>query len=217
MPGEVVAIYIASKAEELPHSVERVRVLPGHGLDGDRYAKGIGTFSSHKGQRDVSLIESGSDRSFRARVGHIADRRRKSGVTFLRVVFGLNDLVGKEFNVGKIRMRGLRLCEPCTHLVRLTHPATLRGLVHRGGLYAAILNEGEIAVGDSIDGFGAQPITFARAIGTGATARAARSAAKDQTNPERNENASVAKEATRGTTRRECGRTGGDQGQGASR
>jgi MOSC domain-containing protein YiiM len=59
--------------------------------------------------------------------------------------------------VGAVRMRGLRLCEPCTHLVRLTHPATLQGLVHRGGLYAAVLNEGEIAVGDSIDGFGHSP------------------------------------------------------------
>jgi MOSC domain-containing protein YiiM len=156
VPGEVVAIYIASKAEELPHSVERVRVLPSHGLDGDRYAKGIGTFSGHKGQRDVSLIETEAIEAFEHESGvslTSAETRRNVVTSGVR----LNDLVGKEFNVGKIRMRGLRLCEPCTHLVRLTHPATLRGLVHRGGLYAAILNEGEIAVGDSIDGFGDSP------------------------------------------------------------
>jgi MOSC domain-containing protein YiiM len=156
VPGEVVAIYIASKAEELPHSVKRVRVLPGHGLDGDRYAKGIGTFSGHKGQRDVSLIETEAIEAFEHESGvslTSAEIRRNVVTSGVR----LNDLVGKEFNVGKIRMRGLRLCEPCTHLVRLTHPATLRGLVHRGGLYAAILNEGEMAVGDSIDGFGDSP------------------------------------------------------------
>jgi MOSC domain-containing protein YiiM len=156
MRGEVIGIYIASKAEEPPHSVERVRVVPGRGLEGDRYAKGIGTFSNHKGQRDVSLIESEAIEAFEHESGtslSAAQSRRNILTRGVR----LNDLVGLEFLVGSIRMRGLRLCEPCTHLVRLTNPATLRGLVHRGGLYAAILNEGEIAVGDSIDGFGQSP------------------------------------------------------------
>lgn len=154
--GTVIAIYVASRAEELPHSVERVRALPNQGLEGDRYAKGIGTFSSHKGQRDVSLIESEAIEAFESDSGTpltAAEIRRNVLTRGVR----LNDLVGREFQVGAVRMRGLRLCEPCTHLVRLTHPATLRGLVHRGGLYAAILNEGEIAVGDPIDGFGDSP------------------------------------------------------------
>jgi MOSC domain-containing protein YiiM len=156
MRGEVIGIYVAPKAEELPHPVQCARVIPGHGLDGDRYAKGIGTFSNHKGQRDVSLIESEAIEAFARESGislTAAQIRRNVVTRGVR----LNDLVGKEFQVGAIRMRGLRLCEPCTHLVRLTHPATLRGLVHRGGLYAAVLNEGEIAVGDSIDGFGQSP------------------------------------------------------------
>jgi MOSC domain-containing protein YiiM len=154
--GTVVAIHIASKAKELPHAVRRVRALPGRGLDGDRYAAGIGTFSNHKGQRDVSLIESEAIEAFERESGtslSAAESRRNVLTRGVR----LNDLVGKEFRVGKVRMRGLRLCEPCTHLVRLTYPGTLRGLVHRGGLYAAILNEGELAVGDSIDGLGHSP------------------------------------------------------------
>ena len=156
-PGEVIGIYLASKAEELPHAVERVRVIPNCGLEGDRYAQKIGTFSDHKGQRDVSLIESEAIEAFERESGTsltAAESRRNVVTRGVR----LNDLVGKEFQVGRIRMRGLRLCEPCTHLVRVTkNPATLRGLVHRGGLYAAILNEGEIVVGDSIDGFEQSP------------------------------------------------------------
>ncbi len=154
--GTVLAIYIAPKAEELPHAVERVRAVPGRGLDGDRYAAGIGTFSKNKGQRDVSLIESEAIEAFERESGtslSAAESRRNVLTRGVR----LNDLVGKEFQVGEVRMRGLRLCEPCTHLVRLTHPATLRGLVHRGGLYAAVLNEGEVAIGDPIDGFGDSP------------------------------------------------------------
>lgn len=155
-PGTVVAIYIAAKAEELPHAVERVRALPGRGLDGDRYAAGIGTFSDRKGRRDVSLIESEAIEAFEreTRISLSAAESRRNVLT--RGV-RLNDLVGHEFRVGEVRMHGLRLCEPCTHLVRLTHPQTLRGLVHRGGLYAAILSEGELAVGDPIDGFGPSP------------------------------------------------------------
>jgi MOSC domain-containing protein YiiM len=155
--GTVVAIHIAAKPEELPHAVERVWALPGRGLEGDRYAAGIGTFSNHKGQRDVSLIESEAIEAFERESGtslSAAEARRNVLTRGVR----LNELVGKEFQVGRVRMLGLRLCEPCTHLVRLTkNPATLRGLVHRGGLYAAILNEGEVMVGDSIDGFGQSP------------------------------------------------------------
>ena len=118
-PGRVVAIYIASKAEELPHRVERVRVLPGRGLDGDRYAAGIGTFSDRKGRRDVSLIESEAIEAFEreSRTSLSAAESRRNVLT--RGV-RLNDLVGHEFQVGEVRMHGLRLCEPCTHLVRLT-------------------------------------------------------------------------------------------------
>ena len=152
-----MAIHIASKREELPHAVKRVRAMPGRGLEGDRYAAGMGTFSNHKGQRDVSLIESEALEAFERESAtslSAAECRRNVLTRGVR----LNDLVGKEFQVGHVRMRGLRLCEPCTHLVRLTkNSATLRGLVHRGGLYAAILNEGEIVVGDSIDGFGHSP------------------------------------------------------------
>jgi MOSC domain-containing protein YiiM len=131
-------------------------VLPGRGLDGDRYAAGIGTFSDRRGRRDVSLIESEAIEAFEreSRISLSAAESRRNVLT--RGV-RLNDLVGHEFQVGEVRMQGLRLCEPCTHLVRLTHPQALRGLVHRGGLYAAILSEGELAVGDPIDGFGHSP------------------------------------------------------------
>ncbi len=59
----------------------------------------------------------------------------------------LNHLVGKEFMVGDVKVRGLKLCEPCSHLQRLSHEKVLPGLVHRGGLRAQILTEGIIRVG----------------------------------------------------------------------
>jgi MOSC domain-containing protein YiiM len=63
----------------------------------------------------------------------------------------LNHLVGRDFSVGDVRMRGHRLCEPCSHLAKVSQqPGILGGLVHRGGLRAQILSDGVIRVDDVI-------------------------------------------------------------------
>ena len=59
-------------------------------------------------------------------------------------------VVGHEFKIGEVKIRGIRLCEPCNHLQRLTGRAVLKGLRHRGGLRAQILTSGTIHVGDVI-------------------------------------------------------------------
>jgi MOSC domain-containing protein YiiM len=58
--------------------------------------------------------------------------------------------VGHEFTVGAVRCRGMRLCEPCTVMQRYVGRPVLRDLVHRGGLRADILQDGEIRVGDEV-------------------------------------------------------------------
>ncbi|MDX6594593.1 MAG: hypothetical protein QOJ13_3789 [Gaiellales bacterium] len=64
---------------------------------------------------------------------------------------GLNDLVGREFTIGEVRCRGVELCEPCLALQEITgEPGLIKALVHRGGLRADILTDGEIAVGDAV-------------------------------------------------------------------
>jgi MOSC domain-containing protein YiiM len=58
--------------------------------------------------------------------------------------------VGCEFTIGGVRCRGMRLCEPCTVVDGYAERPVLRALVHRGGLRADILADGEIGVGDPI-------------------------------------------------------------------
>lgn len=65
----------------------------------------------------------------------------------------LNELVGKEFMAGPVRVRGMRLCEPCSYLAKISYPEALRGLVHKGGLRARILSEGVIRVDKLIEVF----------------------------------------------------------------
>ena len=66
----------------------------------------------------------------------------------------LNALVGKPFTIGDVQCLGQRLCEPCAHLERLIaragKPGTLRALIHKGGLRADLVSDGEIRVGDEI-------------------------------------------------------------------
>jgi MOSC domain-containing protein YiiM len=63
----------------------------------------------------------------------------------------LNALVGRRFRVADVECFGQRLCEPCSHLERLTTKGVLRGLIHRGGLRADILTDGRIRIGSAIE------------------------------------------------------------------
>jgi MOSC domain-containing protein YiiM len=62
----------------------------------------------------------------------------------------LNHLVEKEFQIGEVRVRGIRLCEPCSHLQTLVGRPVIKGLRHRGGLRAQIVSGGMIRVGDMV-------------------------------------------------------------------
>ena len=157
--GTVVSLHIAARASVSMRSIAEARAVPGRGLEGDRYFAGTGFYSTKPsyGGREITLIESEAVEALfggvlnaegeRPRIRLAASDARRNVVT---VGVPLNHLVGREFWVGSVRMRGTRLCEPCKHLEELTQPGVLSGLIHRGGLRALILNEGVIHVGDSI-------------------------------------------------------------------
>ena len=147
--GSVVSIHIADGAGTEMLSVSEVQAVPGRGLEGDRYFKNVGTFSKPQPDRELTLIEIEAVEGFSSETGinYLPSDARRNIVT--RDV-PLNHLVGREFQVGAVRVRGLQLCEPCGHLARLSHEGVLPGLVHRGGLRAQILSEGVIRAGDSI-------------------------------------------------------------------
>ena len=143
--GTVEEIRLASAAGVPSESVDSVRALPGRGLEGDRHVTGDGTFPSGVPGSALTLIEAEVCESFTPVLG--PDEHRRNVVT--RGI-GLNGLVGHEFTIGTIRCRGMRLCEPCIVVERYASRPILRPLVHRGGLRADILEEGTIAVGDTV-------------------------------------------------------------------
>jgi len=125
-----------------------VTARPG-GIDGDRYQEGTGTFSTnpHRVGQDITLIEAEALDELKAIGISIAPEEARRNVVTRGI--DLDALIGKHFRIGDIRCFGQRRAEPCAHLERLT-PGTLRGLVHRGGIRADILDAGTISVGDEI-------------------------------------------------------------------
>jgi MOSC domain-containing protein YiiM len=147
--GTVESIHIASSAEGPTQALAQVLAIPGAGLEGDRYALKLGTFYKPAPDYELTLIEAEAIEALR-RDYHVelaAGEARRNIVT--RDV-PLNHLVGKEFAIGEVRFRGIRLCEPCDHLQKVTGKSVIKGLLHRGGLRAQILTQGTIRVGDKV-------------------------------------------------------------------
>lgn len=128
-----------------------MRAIAGRGLEGDRYASGSGSFSENAGaQRQVTLIEAEAIRALEHESGVVVapgDARRN----LVTEDVPLNHLVGREFTVGAVRLRGVKLCEPCGYLQKLLGIDGLAAkLAHRAGLNAEIVVGGEIHAGDRV-------------------------------------------------------------------
>jgi len=151
--GRLVAIYVAAAGGAPMEARDRIDTVAGAGLRDDRYATGTGTYSGHgRGRRDVTLIEREAVDAVRDEGGGIVVREDETRRNLVTEGVALNHLVGRTFRVGDVRMRGIRLAEPCAYLEQLTGLTGMReALVHRGGLRAEVLDDGELCVGDAID------------------------------------------------------------------
>lgn len=148
--GVVVSLQIAKSAGEPMVPVIEARAIAGQGLEGDRYFKNIGTYSDNpKPGRNLTLIEAEAIEALRRDYGIELDPKASRRNIVTQGV-PLNHLVGKEFTIGKVTLRGVRLCEPCSYLEGLTLKGVQSGLIHRGGLRADILTTETIRVGDEI-------------------------------------------------------------------
>jgi MOSC domain-containing protein YiiM len=147
--GKVESIHIASAAEAPARALDQAVVTPGVGVEGDRYALKQGTFYKPEPDFELTLIEAEAIEALRRDydVELAAGDARRNIVTRGAP---LNHLVGKDFTIGAVRIRGIRLCEPCEHLQKVTGKQLIKGLRHRGGLRAQILTQGTIRVGDVV-------------------------------------------------------------------
>ena len=144
--ARVEGIFLTETHGEVPQTVDRVRAVAGAGLVGNRYFYADGNAPPG---RAVTLIAAEGVEAFVEETGiSVAPAETRRNV--LTRGIDVNALVGKRFRIGAVECVGVELCEPCAHLESMTKPGVLKGLVHRAGLNADVLNDGDIAVGDAV-------------------------------------------------------------------
>ena len=143
--GEVVEIGIANIKGNKIQKVNKVEALKGKGLKNDRkYSE------NNQKKRQVTLIEIENINHF-----NNISNTNINPVDFRRNIITenvrLNELVGKEFFVGNIKLKGHDLCRPCKYLQdKLKQNNFVKEFLHTGGLRCEILTSGKINVGDII-------------------------------------------------------------------
>lgn len=147
--GTLLNIHIAPKARAPMQPLEVAQLIAGAGIEGDRYATGLGHYSKFPDIRDVTLIEEETlialarDRDIALSV----DAHRRNLTT--RAV-PLNHLVGRRFRVGTTILEGGRLNTPCRYLDLVTGQSVCDLLAHRSGLNCRIIEGGTIRPGATI-------------------------------------------------------------------
>ena len=149
--GIVEAIFVAPREAKVMIDQSSAHVVPGRGIEGDRYFEKLGTFSKKsKDGREITFIEAEAieavGRDYKIALDALETRRN-----VLTRGVSLNHRVGKTFEINGVHLQGIELCEPCGYLETLTEkPGLRKALVHRGGLRANVVTEGTIQVGDTI-------------------------------------------------------------------
>ena len=143
--GKVVEIGIVNIKGNKIQKVNNVDAIKGKGLQNDR------KFSeNNQKKRQVTLIEIENINHFNNISNtniHPVDFRRNIITENVR----LNELVGKEFFVGNIKLKGHDLCRPCKYLQdKLKQNNFVNEFLHKGGLRCEILSSGKIFIGDLI-------------------------------------------------------------------
>ncbi|PVA11708.1 MOSC domain-containing protein [Pelagivirga sediminicola] len=151
--GSLVHIHIAPKGRAPMQALDSARLIAGEGIEGDRYATGLGHYSNFPDIREVTLIEEETLIALQRDhdISLTPDAHRRNLTT--RAV-PLNHLVGRRFRVGATILEGGRLNTPCRYLDLVTGKAVCDLLEHRSGLNCRIIEGGTIRPGDIV-----QPLT----------------------------------------------------------
>ena len=146
--SEVYKLGISVNNNKPINEVSSINVLANKGVVGDRHFK---EFNDPYNQ--LTLIESENidyyNIKYSLNIPYVDFRRN-----IISKGIKLNQLIGKEIIIGKVRIFGHRLCDPCKYLQnKLKHKykiTNLFNLYKRGGLRCEILSNGRITVNDEI-------------------------------------------------------------------
>jgi MOSC domain-containing protein YiiM len=143
--GKVIKIGITDAKGREIYSVNKVKTLKGKGLINDRKLR-----DDNKKDKQITLIE----------IENINFYNNKFGTNFEPLTFrrniitkdiNLNNLIGKEFLVGSIKLKAHDLCRPCKYLQeKLDIDNFVKEFLLKGGIRCEIMTSGTINLGDII-------------------------------------------------------------------
>ena len=143
--GELLHIHVASNAAAPMDELREARLVAGIGIEGDRYATGLGTYSKKQHlDRQVTLIEiEVLEAIARDRGIELAPSEHRRNLTTRGVPLG--HLVGQYFRVGDCVLYGGRMNVPCLYLETLLGKKVFKPLLNRSGLNCRIVMGGIIS------------------------------------------------------------------------
>lgn len=152
MNGIVKEILITHKAGAPLYKVQKASLIAGKGIEGDRYYNCEGTFSEKLQESkdyELTLIEQEEIDIFNKVSGlhYSNDVFRRNIVT---TGIKLNSLIGKEFYMGNIKLKAIRLCEPCAYLAGLLGNEIMQHMIHKAGIRTIIISGGNTEIGNTI-------------------------------------------------------------------
>jgi MOSC domain-containing protein YiiM len=124
--------------------VPQIECVAGRGIRGDRF---YDYRDSYKGQITFFSLE-----VFEKLALHFGLMDKSPGAARRNVIMSgveLNELIGEEFSIQGVRLRGTAHCKPCYWMDQAIAPGAEEFLQGNGGLRAQILSDGVIAVGDA--------------------------------------------------------------------
>ena len=143
--GKVLELGICKNPAEPVIALNEITVIPGEGVQNDRHCR------KHNDDRtQITLIESEKidlyNNSSKTSIPYLSFRRN-----IVTKDISLNELVGKEILVGKIRLKVNDLCQPCLHLQQILNQKDFaKKMRHQTGIRCEIINDGKISKGDEI-------------------------------------------------------------------
>ena len=143
--GKVILIGISKDHGSPIANVRSVEAIKGKGLVGEKHFK-----ENNEKRCQITLIEIENINHYNKITGTMIP-----AINFLRNIvtegIQLNVLVGKEFFIGAVKVKGHDLCRPCKYLQESLHQEnTVKELLLTGGLRCEILSSGKICVDDQI-------------------------------------------------------------------
>ena len=143
--SKVIKIGISNLNNQKIDEVDSIQVLANKGVVGDRH---FSEFNDPYNQ--LSLIESENIDFYNLKYGlNIPYLNFRRNIVTKGVK--LNNLVGKKFLVGNVKLEGIDLCRPCRHLAEtLNQDNIIKEFLRSGGLRCQILSSSSLKVGDEI-------------------------------------------------------------------